>query len=173
MDDVKISSVKGEDVSKAFVKNKSLSGIVGWNPNLDGALSAGGELVATSADFPENVFDVIVVNRESLKKNRAAYVEFLKKWFTSVNGSEVRKKIASLLEVQEKEFEGWLGDASIYKNADSSLKSFSKMQSVAEEIQSFYSEKPASVKGRAASLFGAKPLDVEKLFDDSLLKELS
>lgn len=171
LSDVKISNVKGEFVSKAFFANKSLAGIVGWNPNLDDAIAAG-NLVATSADFPENVFDVIVVNRESLAKNRAAYLDLLKKWFTAVHDQAVSKKIAGLLEVSEGEFKSWLGDASIYKDAGSSMASFTRMKDVAREIQSFYKTKPASVKGKVADLFGDKPLDIEKLFDDSLLKEL-
>jgi NitT/TauT family transport system substrate-binding protein len=171
LNDIKISNVKGEFVSKAFVANKSLAGIVGWNPNLDDAIAAG-HLAATSADFPENVFDVIVVNRESLEKNRAAYLDLLKKWFTAVSDSAVTKKNASLLGVSENEFNAWLGDASIYKDAEGSLNSFHRMKQVAGEIQSFYKTKPISLKGNAASLFGDKSLDIDKLFDDSLLKEL-
>jgi hypothetical protein len=171
LNDVKISNVKGEFVSKAFVANKSLAGIVGWNPNLDDAIAAG-NLVATSADFPENVFDVIVVNRESLAKNRAAYLDFLKKWFAGVDDQAVSKKIAGLLEVSESEFKSWLGDASIYKDAGSSLASFHRMKTVAREVQSFYKTKPTSVKGKIAGLFGDKPLEIDKLFDGSLLKEL-
>ncbi len=173
LNDVKLSKVKGEFVSKAFVKNQSLAGIVGWNPNLDEAVAAGGKLVATSADFPENVFDVVVVNRESLKDNRAAYRDFLKAMFAAANDGAVSAKIASLLEVPENEFKSWLGDAHIYNDAGSSLKSFSRMKEVAKEVQSFYSTKPSSVKGKAANLFGDKALDINQLFDDSLLKEIS
>ncbi len=173
LNDVKLSKVKGEFVSKAFVKNQSLAGIVGWNPNLDEAVAAGGKLVATSADFPENVFDVVVVNRESLKDNRAAYRDFLKAMFAAASDGAVSAKIASLLEVPENEFKSWLGDAHIYNDAGSSLKSFSRMKEVAQEVQSFYSTKPSSVKGKAANLFGDKALDINQLFDDSLLKEIS
>lgn len=173
LNDVKLSNVKGEFVSKAFAKNKSLAGIVGWNPNLDGAIDAGGKLVATSADFPENVFDVVVVNRESLKNNRAAYLTFLKDMFAASNDAAVSAKIAGLLGVPESEFKSWLGDAHIYNDAGSSLKSFARMKNVAKEMQSFYATKPTSVSGKAAKLFGDKSLDVAKLFDDSLLKEIS
>lgn len=173
LNDVKLSSVKGEFVSKAFAKNKSLAGIVGWNPNLDGAIDAGGKLVATSADFPENVFDVVVVNKKSLKNNRAAYLHFLKEMFAAANDPAVSAKIAALLEVPESEFKSWLGDAHIYKDAASSLNSFARMKVVAKEVQSFYSTKPTSVKGKAAKLFGNKSLDIDSLFDDSLLNEIA
>ena len=172
LDDVKLSNVKGEFVSKAFVKNKSLAGIVGWNPNLDEAVAASGHLVATSADFPENVFDVVVVNRESLKNNRAAYLHFLKGMFAAVNDAAVSRKIADVLNVPESEYKSWLGDAHIYKDAGQSLQSFARMKEVAKEVQSFYTFKPSSVKGTSAKLFGRKTLNIDKLFDESLLKEI-
>jgi hypothetical protein len=46
------------------------------------------------------------------------------------------------------------------------------MKTVAREVQSFYKTKPTSVKGKIAGLFGDKPLEIDKLFDGSLLKEL-
>ncbi len=173
LNDVKLINVPGEFVSKAYIANNSLAGIVGWNPNLDDAVAAGGKLAATSADFPENIFDCICVNKESLKNNRGAYVEFLKGWFKAVNDKSVVKAAAKTLDVSAKEFKSWLGDANIYYDAQSSLAMFDRMKVVAKDMQKFYSKKPKSVKGSAAGLFGKKRLDINGLFDDSLLKEIT
>lgn len=173
LNDIKVSNVKGEHVSKAFIANKKLAGIVGWNPNLDAAIGAGGHRVVTSADFPENVFDVVVVKRESLRKHRGVYSKFLKKWFAAVGSPPVVSTMASVLGISESEFSGYLDDAHLYRNAGSSLESFARMRDVAAEIQSFYSVKPTSVEGAAAAVFGSQPLDIDALFDGSLLVELS
>ena len=172
MNDVELTNVPGEFVSKAFTSNESLSGIVGWNPNLDGALESGGKLAASSSDFPENVFDCICVNKESLKNNRAVYVKFLKGWFKAVNDSSVAAAAAQTLNVSADEFILWLGDANIYYDAESSLAMFDRMKVVAEEVQEFYFTKPASVKGNAENLFGDTKIDINGLFDASLLKEI-
>jgi NitT/TauT family transport system substrate-binding protein len=173
LNDVAISNVKGEFVGKAFSANPSLAGIVGWNPNLAEALAAGGHMVATSADFPATIFDVVVVKRDSLERHRGAFLEFLRKWFAAVKSPEVFAKVAALLGVSASEYRGYLNDAHIYSDPPSSLAAFARMRKVATEIQAFYSVTPSSLEGKAAEHFGRRSLDVDALFDDSLLREAS
>ncbi|MBF0387246.1 MAG: hypothetical protein HQL20_05250 [Candidatus Omnitrophica bacterium] len=172
LDDIKLVDIPGEFVSKAYVSNRALSGIAGWNPNLSEAIAAGGKPVVTSADFPENIFDCVVVNRESLQKDRAVYVQFLKDWFKAVNDPLVTQAAARKLNVTVTDLQSWLGDANIYRDAGGSLAMFGRLKTVASEIQSFYSVKPVSITGGASGIFGIKPLDIDSLFDDSLLKEI-
>ena len=169
--DVDLSIVKGENVGKAFEKNESLAGIVGWNPNLDRAIDAGGKLVATSADFPENIFDVIVVNRESLAANRAGYEKFVQQWFQAVNDSAVLAEMAKLQNVSVDEFSTWLSDAHIYRDPSDSLSSFQRMEVVAGEVQSFFTAPPDSLSSaKLTDLFGDRPIDVDGLFEPTLLQ---
>lgn len=169
--DIDLSIVKGENVGKAFEKNVSLAGIVGWNPNLDRALDAGGKLVATSADFPENIFDVIVVNRDSLAANPAGYGKFLDLWFKSVNDSAVLAEMAKLQDVSVDEYKLWLSDAHIYRDRADSLSSFQRMQVVAGEVQSFLTNPPENLSSdKVSGLFGERPLDVNGLFEPALLQ---
>ena len=172
LNDIEIVNVNGGKISEAFNKNKKLSGVVGWNPNLDDAIKGGGHLIATSADFPENIFDLVVVNRASFKKNPDLYVNFLKKYFKAVNSTKVLDKMASLSQVSVEEFKAWLGDAKIYKDANSSLASFARMKQVADEIQQFFITPPKSLKGRIRKSFGDVPLNTGQLFEKSLLEQM-
>ncbi|MBF0489579.1 MAG: hypothetical protein HQL15_03040 [Candidatus Omnitrophica bacterium] len=172
LNDIKLTNIPGEFVSKAYVANKSLSGIAGWNPNLNEAISAGGNPAATSADFPRNIYDCVVVNKKSLQKNRAVYVQFLKDWFNAVNDPAIVSAAAKKLNIKADDLKSWLGDANIYHDAKASLAEFDRLKTVANEMQAFYSVKPASITGGAADLFGNKTLNIDGLLDDSLLKEI-
>jgi len=172
LNDIQIINVNSDKVSEAFLKNSQLAGVVGWNPNLDEAIKGGGQLKATSADFPENIFDLVVVNRESFKQNPDLYLSFLKKHFNAVNDKAILAKMAALSQVPVNEFELWLSDAHIYKDAAGSLATFPRMKAVAREVQSFLKTPPKSLKGRIRKSFGDVALDTDRLFDDSLLKQL-
>jgi hypothetical protein len=172
LNDIKLTNIPGEFVGKAYSSNKSLAGIAGWNPNLDAAVAAGGKKVATSADFARNIFDCVVVNKDSLQKNRAVYAQFLKDWFKAVNDPSVIAAAAKKLGFSSDDLKSWLGDAHVYLDAKSSLGEFERLKTVANEMQTFYSVKPASITGASADLFGNKPLNINGLFDDSLLKEI-
>ena len=172
LNDIKLTNIPGEFVGKAYAANKSLAGIAGWNPNLDAAVAAGGKKVVTSADFPRNIFDCIVVNKDSLQKNRAVYAQFLKDWFKAVNDPAVITAAAKKLGFSADDLKSWLGDANVYHDAKSSLAEFERLNTVAKEMQAFYSVKPTSITGSSADLFGNKSLNISGLFDDSLLKEI-
>ncbi|WDD96797.1 ABC transporter substrate-binding protein [Thalassomonas actiniarum] len=172
LNDIQIINVSSDKVSEAFLKNKQLAGVVGWNPNLDEAIKGGGKLTATSADFPENIFDLVVVNRDAYKQNPELYLNFVKKYFNAVNDKAILAKMAALSQVPVKEFELWLSDAHIYQDAASSLAAFPRMKTVADEVQAFFKTPPKSLKGRIRKSFGDVSLNTEQLFDDSVLKKL-
>jgi len=172
LNDVKIADIPGENLGKAYVSGKSLTGIVSWPPSSDEAVSSGGRIAATSKDFPEKIINGFAVNRESLKKNRAVYKDFLKKWFAAVRNPAVLEKSAEDLNVPSSEFKQWLEGAYIYQDTASSLKMFPKAKGVTDEIQAFLKIKPANIPNSAARLFGKEPLNADSWFDDSLLKEL-
>lgn len=172
LNDIKLTNIPGEFVSKAYISNKSLAGIAGWNPNLDEALGAGGKKVVTSADFPRNIYDCIVVNKESLQKNRSVYIQFLKDWFKAVNDPSIITAASKKLGFTADDLKIWLGDANIYHDAKSSLAEFGQLYTVVKQMRAFYSSKPSSITGSSADLFYDKPLDIDGLIDDSLLKEI-
>jgi NitT/TauT family transport system substrate-binding protein len=172
LNDVKIADIPGENLGKAYISGKLLAGIVAWSPSSDEAVSAGGKIVASSKDFPEKIIDGFAVNRESLKKNRAVYKEFLKKWFSAVRNPAVLEKSAEDLKVPSSEFKQWLEGAYVYQDVASSLQMFPKAKEVSKEIQDFFKTKPANMPAAAARLFGKEPQNMDSWFDDSLLKEL-
>ncbi len=172
LNNIKIADIPVENLGKAYISGKSLAGIVAWPPITDEAINAGGKIAASSKDFPEKIIDGFAVNRESLRKNRTVYKEFLKKWFAAVRNPAVLEKTAEDLKVPVSEFKQWLQGAYIYQDAASSLQMFPKAKEVTEEIQDFFKTRPASITGGAARLFGKEPLNSDSWFDDSLLKEL-
>ena len=172
LNDIRLLNVAAERVSASFLKTPSLAGLVGWNPYMDDAINGGGKLAATSADFPENIFDLVVINKRSLDTNRELYIDFLKKYFAAVNNPDVLEKMAELTKVSVSEFQVWLTDSYNYKTASDSLTSFPRMKQVAHEVQEFFKVAPKTLKGKARNAFGDIPLDIEPLFDESFLKEL-
>lgn len=173
LNDVKIADIPGENLGKAYVSAKSLSGIVSWPPFSDEAVKAGGKIVASANDFPEKIMDGVVANRESLKKNRERYKDYLRKWFAAVRNPAVIEKTAEDLKVSQEEFKQWLECAYVYQDVESSLKMFPKAKQVAGEIQDFLKTEPSGIPRSSARLFGKEPLNMDSWFDDSLLKEIA
>jgi hypothetical protein len=173
LDDLKLVHIGVENVSKAFMTNPSLAGIVGWSPFTDEAVRNGGKLVASSRDFPEKIIDVMAVRRNSLQKYRSVYKDFLKKWFVAVHDPAVLEKTAEYNKISAEEFKKLLECAHIYPDVASSLQAFPKMRDASQELQEFFKTKPPNIPHTAARLFGKPPLNSDSWFDDSLLKELA
>ncbi len=174
LNDIKIRHIKGENVGKEIMRDPSLVAGVGWNPNFDKVPASMGKVITTSADFPRNIFDVIVVKRKSLEKNRDLYNAFLNAWFKAIKNPRVTKEIARIVGVSVAEYQGWLKNAHLYRTKKKALQAFPEAKEIAKEIVIFFNQDPpSSIKRRATrGMFGeGKQIDIDKLFDDSLLRE--
>jgi len=174
LEDVKLVHIPVENLSKAFLATNSLAGIVGWNPLTDEAVAGGGVIAASSRDFPDKMMsDLIVVNRDSLKKNRAVYKDFLKKWFPAISNPAVLEKTAEYAKMSVDELKKQLAGVPLYYDAPSMLQARNKIKKeTVPELQALFKTKPANIPGAAARFFGKEPLNADPWFDDSLLLEL-
>ncbi|MCP4022928.1 MAG: hypothetical protein GY729_13895 [Desulfobacteraceae bacterium] len=173
LNDIRIKYTKGEEVGRMLMQDSSIIAAVGWNPNFEMVSETGGKVIVTSADFPNNVFDVIVVKKDSLEKNRALYKAFLNDWFKAINDPKISEQIAKNLGVTVDQYNGWLSDAKIYKSKEEALHAYGEMRKVAEDILAFFDQDPPTSIRRGATrrMFGKeKTIDVNRLFDTSLLE---
>ncbi len=174
LDDVTIAEAKGEDVGMEFMKFPNLyAGAVGWNPNFQMIKPKHGRLVASSADFPGEIFDVLVVQRKSLQEHRQLYQNLIDDWFTAINDESVIYSTAEAIKVDVNQFRLWLVEAEIYRTKAASLDKFPEMREAASRIRDFFSQAPPAGLQRGATRenFGQEDLDTDLLFDDSLLRD--
>lgn len=173
LDNIIIKHTIGENIGKQFINTPSIVACVGWNPNFDIIPPNMGKVISSSADFPKNIFDVIVVKRKSLRNNRELYKQFLTHWYQAINDNEIKAEIAKNLGVNVEEYLNWLKDAHIYKTKNEALLAFPEMKQVAKDIISFFNQDPPkSIKRGATKVMFAKDktIDINNLFDDSLLR---
>jgi hypothetical protein len=173
--DIKIRHTKGENVGTEFVNNSSATAAVGWNPNFNMVPTSIGKVMATSADFPQNIFDVIVVKRKSLEQNREIYKAFIDAWFRAVNDQKIIEQTSRNLGISITEYQGFLLNAYIYKTKTASLQIFPVAKKVSKDIVNFFNQDPprsiATARGATQEMFKKdRQMDIEKFFDDSLLK---
>ncbi len=68
--DVKIINTSDADIGPVFLANKSLKAVITWNPIvMQIEQSPGISKLFTSADIPEEILDLLIVNTEVLKKH--------------------------------------------------------------------------------------------------------
>jgi len=173
LNDIKIAHCNGEKIGNELLKSGKAIAAVGWNPNFSMIQPENGKVMVTSADFPENIFDVIIVRKESLEENKELYKKFIDQWFECLNDDKIRDEAAKNIGVSRVEYNQMLKDAHIYTSKEDSLKSFSKLKSIANDVSDFFSQKaPVSVEGHGApEMFERSPkTDIDTFFDDSYLK---
>jgi len=174
LNDVLIKETDGGNVGIQFKKYHSqYAAAVGWDPNFDMLQKKYGYILASTADFPEHVYDIIVVQRESLNKHGELYQKFIDQWFVAIHQKNIAFKVAEVLKVDVNEYKLSLDNVHIYQNKAESLAAFPRMKHLSNEIDEFFSGViPKSIKRGATKeiFFKRKPLDMNLLFDISLLK---
>ncbi|WP_108650209.1 type 2 periplasmic-binding domain-containing protein [Dongshaea marina] len=176
LDDIYLKYAVGENVGELFVHLPSLAAAVGWNPNLDMVTPEVGQLVATSKDFPENIYDVIVVQKSALAENRPAFKALLRAWYKGMQDPRVPRNIAKYDKIPEKTYAHWLEDAYIFRSVTEATTQIPRIKSVAKEVLNFFNSiPPKSLRRRATiAMFGVQSgVTPDSMFDFSLLKELA
>lgn len=74
--DVVLEDVKVENTPQAIGRGR-FQGVVNWQPYAREALERGGELLATSADFQDKLFDFVVTRRSAIHGHRALIQAYL------------------------------------------------------------------------------------------------
>lgn len=93
---VKILNTGDVDISSVFL-NKKIFGVVTHNPNIYRLTrSADGEILFDSSEIPKEIFDFIVIHRESLRKHPGFAEVLLSTWFSIMNRLQGSKKSITL-----------------------------------------------------------------------------
>lgn len=74
--DVKITSLSGDDAGAAFVTGK-VDAAVTWEPWVTKATKSGGHIIFTSASVPDIIMNTVAVHRSKLTTASDAYTRFL------------------------------------------------------------------------------------------------
>ena len=171
--DMKLKNITGEFIDDAFLNNSELAGVIGWNPNIADILSkTSANKIYDSSDFPRRIYDLIVVRKESLQTNRDKYLDLLKKWYPATTDQEVISAVAKSYKVPVQEYKSWLEDAYIYHKASDAKARLSDLKFKAGSIASFLNNPPAGVPPNLEKTFGSKSVDIDSLFDFTLLAEI-
>jgi ABC-type nitrate/sulfonate/bicarbonate transport system substrate-binding protein len=170
--DVTVVRTKGEVLGQAFEKNTKLAAVVGWNPYAAAAIGAGGKALATSAAFPGQIVDVLVVWNDSLANNRAVFEGYVRDWFAARENAQVLEKAAALNNVDAQEFTLWLGDAKTFDTAADAAAAFDACAKAIEGIDSFLANHKADVPKEVQAFFTARAVD-RNLIDDSIVRGIA
>ena len=172
--DITLKNITGEFIDDAFRKNNELAAVVGWNPNIADVLrKTNGEKIYDSSDFPRRIYDLIIVRKESLQRNRDNYVTLLKKWYPATTDEDVISAVAKSYDVPVEEYKRWLNDAHVYHTAGEAKERLADLQRKVGPIQAFLNSTPSDLPSNLEKTFGKKSLNIDTLFDFSLLEEIN
>nr|WP_256489394.1 ABC transporter substrate-binding protein [Pleionea sp. CnH1-48] len=175
LDDVVIVHQKPALVGKQFAMDKSIAMAVGWNPKIEGALVANdARVIASSVDFPQQIYDIMVVDIESYRKNSSIYEQFMNNYYKSLNNDAVIKAAAERLFVSSAEYRRWMGDAFLFYNTSQVAFEREKLKKLAKQVSEFLSVMPESLKDTPArKLFRKRQLNENQLFIHDVLQNKS
>ena len=80
--DIKTKPMEADEVADAFINGK-VDAVVTWEPDLSRA-AAHGKILATSAQTPGLIVDIVTVNENFLEQHPEAIQEFAKGWFKAI-----------------------------------------------------------------------------------------
>ena len=171
--DINLKNITGEFIDDAFQKNEEMAAVVGWNPNIADVLSkTNGKKIYDSSDFPRRIYDLIVVRKESLQVNRDKYLTLLKKWYPATTDEGVISAVAASYDVPVQEYKNWLKDAHIYHTASEAKGRLSDLRRKVGPILTFLNSSPQKLPSNLEKTFGKKSLEIDTLFDFTLLEEI-
>jgi ABC-type nitrate/sulfonate/bicarbonate transport system substrate-binding protein len=110
MTDVTVIDIKAENVAKAISAGKVTGGVVTWVPTLQEAEKNGGEIVFTTREAPEVIFDTIFALNSALKskEKKAILKDYLEKYHKASTDPEMHKLAAEKLKVTPAEYKDML-----------------------------------------------------------------
>ncbi len=80
--DVKVVNTSDSDIGPIFISNKSTKAVITWNPIvMEIQKTKGVSSIFTSANIPEEVLDIMVVNTKTLKNNPALGKALTGAWY--------------------------------------------------------------------------------------------
>ncbi len=80
--DVKVINTSDSDIGPIFISNKSSKAVITWNPIvMEIEKTPGISKIFTSADIPEEVLDLMIVNTKTLKNNPSLGKALTGAWF--------------------------------------------------------------------------------------------
>jgi NitT/TauT family transport system substrate-binding protein len=149
-DDVSISDMGADDAGAAFLAG-SLDAAVTWEPYLSEAgTRQGGHILATSADYPNTIVDVLAVRSDFASQNPQAVNGLAAAWYDAIdyykaNPDEGNKIMAEGLGLEQDEVAGEAEGITFY-GRDENSKFFDKaseagIYSVAGAAVDFWKEK--------------------------------
>jgi hypothetical protein len=108
--DVKVIDIKAENVAKAISAGKVTGGVVTWVPTLQEAEKNGGEIVFTTREAPEVIFDSVFVLDKAHKNPalRAILKDYLTKYYQAATNPEMQKIAAEKIKVSAAEYKDML-----------------------------------------------------------------
>lgn len=149
-DDVSISDMGADAAGAAFLAG-SLDAAVTWEPYLSEAGSReGGHILATSADYPNTIVDVLTVRSDFAEQNPAAVAGLAAAWYDAIdyyksNPDEGNKIMADGLGLEQDEVASEVKGITFYGRDENAAffdeASAVSVYSVAESAVDFWKEK--------------------------------
>jgi ABC-type amino acid transport substrate-binding protein len=137
--DVVLVDLKSENVDKGISSGK-VDAVVTWNPSLQEAAKNGGEIVFTTKEAREKIFDPVIVRNEVLQnpKKKAALKHYINEWHKGVQEEPVKAKMAEIMKVSVPDLKAMLADAEIYQTKADAKAAIPKLQAVfLENVKTF------------------------------------
>jgi len=147
-----------------FNESSNFMAVVGWNPIINQALTEDTHIAATSADFPEVIYDLIVAKKSFVDNNPQMVERFLVDYYNSINSENIIDISAQEFSVSGKEYKSWLQDAYIYPTRAIANKQYQKLMDNSEEIINFLTIPPKSLRNtKSESMFVPRKIDIQSL----------
>jgi len=147
-----------------FNESSNYKAVVGWNPIINKALTNKSYIAATSADFPEAIYDLVVAKKSFVDNNPQLVENFLSDYYDSINSEYIISQSAQSFSVSTDEYKSWLKDAFIYPTRAIASKQYKKLFDTSEEIITFLTKPPKSLKNtKTESMFRQRDIDMQSL----------
>lgn len=151
-----------------FKEDLSFSAVVGWNPNINTALSDNSYIASTSADFPRVIYDLVVARKDFVDSSSEQIEKFLTTYYKGLGSEAVLKKTAESLFVSSDEYRTWLDDANIFTSKSASDRERQHLQDSANRIIEFLSTAPNSLHHKETrKRFKPRVLNLDELIHQS------
>ena len=170
--DVKIKHInKGENAYRGLSDARNAA-FIAWNPTTSQAVKRGHVRLYSSAEFPTDIYDLIVVRRDTLEKHREHYSKFLETFYKSSLEDRVLEVLARGNGVDLPTYKTWLEDSVAYASPNMVLVQLPNAKIKAQDVNDFLSGSSEGVPRAGKKLFGKQSLNLKSLFDWSILENL-
>lgn len=158
--DVIMEDVKVENTPQAIGRTR-FHGAVNWQPYSREAVARGGQVLATSADYQDKLYDIVVTRKSALDRHRAQIQAYLNERLARArNKDRLYESYAKLrgipLALVSQDFQGleiFQAAADVKQEQAEVLKSLRTSAEVADMMQYSKSAVQAQLKQREAAIF--------------------